>query len=187
MKKKISTLLLLAFATTLWSQSSIVKINTEKSNIHWLAKKVTGQHDGYISLTNGSLEMDGGQLTGGSFEVDMTSINVADLTGEYKAKLEGHLKSDDFFGIETFPVSNLTFTEVNQKMKNHYEITADLTIKGITAPVTFEMHFEGNQASTKFMVDRAKYNVRYGSNSFFDNLGDKAIYDEFQLEVTLNY
>ena len=72
-------------------------------------------------------------------------------------------------------------------MKNHYEITADLTIKGITAPVTFEMHFEGNQASTKFMVDRAKYNVRYGSNSFFDNLGDKAIYDEFQLEVTLNY
>lgn len=129
MKKKISTLLLLAFATTLWSQSSIVKINTEKSNIHWLAKKVTGQHDGYISLTNGSLEMDGGQLTGGSFEVDMTSINVADLTGEYKAKLEGHLKSDDFFGIETFPVSNLTFTEVNQKMKNHYEITADIQSK----------------------------------------------------------
>jgi hypothetical protein len=69
MKKKISTLLLLAFATTLWSQSSIVKINTDKSNIHWLAKKVTGQHDGYISLTNGSLEMDGAQLTGGSFEV----------------------------------------------------------------------------------------------------------------------
>lgn len=187
MKKKISTLLLLAFTTTLWSQSSIVKINTDKSNIHWLAKKVTGQHDGYISLKNGSLEMDGAQLTGGSFEVDMTSINVADLTGEYKAKLEGHLKSDDFFGIETFPVSNLTFTEVNQKMKNHYEITADPTIKGITAPVTFEMHFEGNQASTKFMVDRAKYNVRYGSNSFFNNLGDKAIYDEFQLEVTLNY
>ena len=52
--------------------------------------------------------MDGALLTGGSFEVDMTSINVADLTGEYKAKLEGHLKSDDFFGIETFPVSNLT-------------------------------------------------------------------------------
>jgi len=73
--------------------------------------------------------MDGAQLTGGSFEVDMTSINAADLTGEYKAKLEGHLKSDDFFGIETFPVSNLTFTEVNQKMKTIMKLLLTLQSK----------------------------------------------------------
>ena len=72
-------------------------------------------------------------------------------------------------------------------MENHYEMTADLTIKGITHPVTFEMHVEGDSANTKFMIDRSKYNVRYGSNSFFDNLGDKAIYDEFELDVNLKF
>ncbi|MDA7693646.1 YceI family protein [Flavobacteriaceae bacterium] len=187
MKKKLLTLTLTIFTSLLWSQSSLVKIDAEKSNIHWFAKKVTGEHDGYINLVDGSLEMDGTQLTGGAFEVDMTTINVADLTGEYKNKLEKHLKSDDFFGVDKFPKSHLTFTEVVQKTENHYEIVADLTIKGITAPVSLEMHFEGNEATTKFMVNRAKYNVRYGSNSFFDNLGDKAIYDEFELGITLNY
>ena len=70
-------------------------------------------------------------------------------------------------------------------MKNHYAKEANLTIKGITNPVLFEMHVEGNTGSTKLVVDRSKYNIRYGSNSFFDNLGDKAIYDEFELEINL--
>lgn len=187
MKKKIATLLLIAVSTGVWSQSSVLKINTNDSKIHWLAKKVTGQHDGFINLIDGSLELDDEQITGGTFTVDMTSINVADLTGEYKEKLEGHLKSDDFFSVEQFPKSTLKITKANQKMANHYEMTADLTIKGITHPVTFEMHVEGDSANTKFMIDRSKYNVRYGSNSFFDNLGDKAIYDEFELDINLKF
>jgi len=187
MKKKIATLLLIAVSTGVWSQSSVLKINTNDSKIHWLAKKVTGQHDGFINLIDGSLELDDEQITGGTFTVDMTSINVADLTGEYKGKLEGHLKSDDFFSVEQFPKSTLKITKANQKMENHYEMIADLTIKGITHPVTFEMHVEGDNANTKFMIDRSKYNVRYGSNSFFDNLGDKAIYDEFELDINLKF
>ena len=185
MKKKIITLFFVAVSTVAWSQSSLIKINTDESKIHWLAKKVTGQHEGFIHFVDGSLEMDGDQITGGTFTVDMTSINVTDLTGEYKEKLEGHLKSDDFFGVEQFPQSSLTITKADQKMANHYEMTADLTIKGITHPVNFEMHIEGDNAQTKLTIDRAKYNVRYGSNSFFDNLGDKAIYDEFELDINL--
>jgi len=87
--------------------------------------------------------------------------------------------------VEQFPQSSLTITKADQKMANHYEMTADLTIKGITHPVNFEMRIEGYNAQTKLTIDRAKYNVRYGSNSFFDNLGDKAIYDEFELDINL--
>ena len=126
-------------------------------------------------------------ISGGNFEVDLTSIFVSDLNGEYKQKLEGHLKSDDFFSVDKFPKANLLIKETRQKMPNHYEINADLTIKGITNPVSFEMHIEDNVAMSKLIIDRSKFDVRYGSNSFFENLGDKTIYDDFEIDVTLKF
>lgn len=184
---KMITLALFITAATAWSQSNITKIDIEQSEIQWLAKKVTGQHNGTINLSDGSLEINMDQITGGSFTVDMSSIVCKDLTGEYKGKLEGHLKSDDFFGVEKFPKALLTITKSEMKMKNHYMMEGDLTIKGITNPISFEMHVEGNSATTKLIVDRSKFDVRYGSNSFFDNLGDKAIYDDFELDVNLKF
>ncbi len=185
MKKKMITLALVLVATLAWSQSTITKVDAEKSKIHWLAKKVTGQHEGFIQLADGELVMENDQIAGGTFTVNMQSLYATDLTGEYKDKLEGHLKSDDFFGVEKFPTATLSITKSEMKMKNHYAMEANLTIKGITNPVLFEMHVEGNTGSTKLVVDRSKFNIRYGSNSFFDNLGDKAIYDEFELEINL--
>ena len=123
---------------------------------------------------------DEGKLTGGEFEVDMTSLISTDLEGEYKGKLEGHLKSDDFFGVENHPSSTLVFT-------NSYEVKGDLTIKGITKPVTFDVSVYGSKATATLKVDRAQYNVKYGSGSFFDDLGDKTIYDEFDLVVDLEF
>ena len=185
MKNKMLSLLILATTLTAWSQSKVIKVNAEESSIHWLAKKVTGQHEGNINIVSGNLEMEENAISGGNFEVDMTSLMVTDLTGEYKDKLEGHLKSDDFFGVAKFPKANLVITGSTQKMANHYEVTANLTIKEITHPITFEMHVENEEAMTKLVIDRSKYDIRYGSNSFFDNLGDKAIYDEFEIDVTL--
>jgi polyisoprenoid-binding protein YceI len=188
MKKKISLItLLLVVATTAWGQSSVIKINPSESNIHWLAKKVTGQHEGNINFIEGGFELDGKQLAGGSFIVDMSSIMCTDLTGTYKDKLEGHLKSDDFFGVEKFPKASLVITKSEMKMENHHLVSADLTIKGITHPINFEMHMEGNKAMAKLVIDRSKFNVRFGSNSFFDNLGDKAIDDEFELDINLKF
>jgi polyisoprenoid-binding protein YceI len=126
-------------------------------------------------------------LTGGSVEIDMPTITVTDLEGEYKNKLEGHLKSDDFFGVEKFPTASLIFTKVKSNGKNSYKVTGDITIKGKTESVTFNVSIYGNKASVSLKIDRTKFDVRYGSTSFFDSLKDNAIYDEFDLVVDLEF
>ncbi|RKN78347.1 YceI family protein [Ulvibacterium marinum] len=163
------------------------EVKTKESKVTWKAYKVTGSHTGTVDLTEGALMFDGDKLTGGEFVVNMASLISTDLEGEYKGKLEGHLKSDDFFGVETHPTSKLVFTNVKASGKNSYEVTGDLTIKGITKPVTFDVSIYGSKATATLKVDRAEYDVRYGSGSFFDNLGDKTIYDEFDLVVDLEF
>ncbi len=177
-----------ATATTTPTTEPVKKeVNTAESSVMWKAYKVTGSHTGVVQLTEGALSFEGDALVGGNFGVDMTSLISTDLEGEYKAKLEGHLKSDDFFGVATYPTSTLVFTDVKSTGKNSYEVTGDLTIKGITKPITFDVSIYGSKATASVKVDRANYNVRYGSGSFFDNLGDKTIYDEFDLVVDLQF
>jgi polyisoprenoid-binding protein YceI len=163
------------------------KIDVTKSNIHWLAKKVTGQHEGTVALKSGALVFKKEALAGGTFTVDMTSMTATDLTGEYLDKLNGHLKSDDFFGTAKFSTSTLVFKTIGSKGNNVYSVNADLTIKGITKPVTFDIIVKGNTATTTFNVDRTKYDIKYNSKSFFDSIGDKAIYDDFELTVNLQF
>jgi len=162
-------------------------VNTETSKVTWKAYKVTGSHTGTVDLNSGSLVFDDGILTGGEFEVNMTSLISTDLEGEYKGKLEGHLKSDDFFGVEKFPTSKLVFTKVTASGKNSYEVAGNLTIKGITKAITLDVSIYGSKATATMKVDRAQFDVRYGSGSFFENLGDKTIYDEFDLVVDLEF
>ena len=164
-------------------------VDTEQSTVQWTGKKVTGQHNGTIAVQEGTLEVEGEQLSGGQFIIDMRSLNNEDLEGEDKAKLEGHLKSDDFFGVENHPTAELLITQVTSQEGNQYSITGDLTIKGTTHPVAFPATITLNDgqltAEATITVDRSKYDVRYGSSSFFDNLGDKVIYDNFDLAVSL--
>jgi len=190
MKKSILTLALtLVFGTVLANPVDGEKkeVKTEASTVTWKAYKVTGSHTGTIALKSGALLFEDGKLNGGEFTVDMTTINTTDLSGDYKAKLDGHLHSDDFFSTASHPTSSLVFTKVEASGKNSYKVTGDLTIKGITKPVTFDVSIYGSKATATLKVDRAAYDVRYGSGSFFDNLGDKTIYDEFDLVVDLEF
>lgn len=178
---------ILGAATFSQAQTTEKAIDTESSSITWTGKKVLGSHTGSIKLKKGFLEMDGENLTGGMFIVDMTSIDVKDLkAGEGKEKLEGHLKSDAFFGIANHPDATLTFTKV-QKMSGGYEVDADLTIKGKTAPIAFELEISESNTTTSFKVNRSTYDVRYGSSSFFDSLGDNTISDNFKLDIVLKF
>lgn len=185
--KTLAILALLAFSTaTISAQTK--KIDVTKSEIKWVGEKVTGQHEGTINLKDGTLVFKGKKLIGGAFTVDMNSIVVTDLkTGEGKEKLEGHLKSEDFFGTEKFTTSKLVFKTIAAKGENVYKVTADLTIKEITHPVTFDLTVNENVATTTFKINRTKYNIKYGSGSFFDNLGDKVIYDDFVLTTSLKF
>ena len=117
--------------------------------------------------------------------MDMTSITVTDLEGDSKAKLEGHLKADDFFGINNFPSASYVITSVKVVDANNVELTGDLTIKGITKSYTFNMAMVDGGAQVFAIIDRTDFGIRYGSASFFDSLGDRAIYDDFELNINL--
>ncbi|GAB2548590.1 YceI family protein [Rufibacter soli] len=166
------------------------KVVKDQSKVTWKGTKVAGEHTGAINIASGQLKSDGKNILGGQFEIDMPSITVTDITDpKYNGDLVGHLKSDDFFSTAKYPKSTLVITNVKSTGKGKYLMTGDLTIKGIKKPVQFPatITHAGNQikANANIKVDRTKYDIKYGSGSFFDNLGDKAISNEFELNVNL--
>lgn len=163
------------------------KIDVSKSIINWEGKKITGQHEGTINFKDGYLIFKEKKVTGGSFTADMKTLSNTDQKGGSKLKLEGHLKSEDFFGVENFSTSTLVFKSVANKGNNTYLINADLTIKGITNSIQFDLVVTNNKATAELKINRTKYDIKYGSGSFFDDLGDKTIYDDFELNVVLIY
>jgi polyisoprenoid-binding protein YceI len=163
------------------------KIDVKKSNIEWVGKKVTGKHNGDLKFKSGSISFKKGKLVAGTFVIDMNSINTLDLEGEYKQKLDGHLKDADFFGVDKYPTAKLVIKKVKDLTKGKYEITANLTIKGITKPVTFEATILNNTLTSSFKIDRTLYDIKYGSGSFFSDLGDKTIDNEFDVKVNVKY
>jgi 8-hydroxy-5-deazaflavin:NADPH oxidoreductase len=165
------------------------KMDAAKSSFKWTGKKVAGTHWGYVKFSDGSLQIQKGALVGGTFNVDMTTIDCQDTQGEWGQKLVGHLKSDDFFNVEKFQKSTLTIKTVTPKGANQYDVVADLTIKGVSKDVKFTATViiagATATATADFKIDRTDYGIRYGSGSFFDNLGDKAIDNTFNVEVNI--
>jgi len=185
---RVKSVLILAVgvaAASFTTKTIMEKVSVKSSSITWVGKKVTGKHSGTIDLKDGFFEMENGSITGGEFVIDMSSIACTDLEGDSKGQLEGHLKSDDFFGVENHPTAKLVITNA-VKDGNSYTVTGDLTIKETTAPISFDLQQAGDNFTTTLTIDRSKYNVRYGSGSFFDNLGDKTIYDDFTLDINLS-
>ncbi|MCC6725701.1 MAG: YceI family protein [Saprospiraceae bacterium] len=177
---------------TAFKAGSTLRVDTTNSSVQWTAYKVTGQHNGVVNIKSGSLTYnDKGFFSGGSFEIDMTTIKCLDLQGEMAGKLEGHLKSDDFFGSANHPTAKYVITKVVPKGKpGEYKIIGNLTIKSTTKEVKFDANLKEEAggkivATGDIKLDRTDFDVRYGSGSFFEGLGDKTIYDEFDLKVKL--
>lgn len=193
MRKQILTLSILLTGLVATAapkaKSANYKVDGTASSINWLAKKVTGQHGGTIAMTSGTLTVANDNITGGSFVIDMNSIKCTDLTGEWADKLIGHLRSDDFFSVEKNPTAQLTITKVNYESANKANIDANLTIKGITKAISFPSAISKKGdvlvAVSTIRVDRTKFDIKYGSKSFFESIGDKAIEDEFEITVNL--
>ncbi|HEX9514089.1 MAG TPA: YceI family protein [Puia sp.] len=161
------------------------EIVTAQSNIDWVGRKVTGAHNGTIAVKEGKLILNAGKLTGGKFIIDTTSIRILDVTDPAtNAQFAGHLASDDFFSSQKYPEATLEIASVSG---NHVE--GNLTIKGITHPVGFDavVSVNGNllTASGKLVIDRTKYEMKFRSGSFFKDLGDTLIYNDFELNVII--
>ena len=177
-------LALLLSANMLFAQK--VEVNTKTSSVEWHGKKIGSQHKGNIQLKSGYFELQDGTMVAGNFVVDMTSITNTDLENEnYNQKLVGHLKSDDFFGVEKYPTAKFELTQSSKFSDGKASISGDINIKGNTESISFEVIQDGQEYTASIPLDRSKFDVRYGSNSFFDNLGDQAINDIFTLNISL--
>ena len=190
MKRHLLILSLILVLPGLATAAETYQLDVQQSQIEWVGKKVTGQHNGIVTLKSGQVLIDGQKVTGGDFKIDMKSIKVLDLQDPgANQKLTNHLNSDDFFSTATHPEGLFKITSVKDLGANKAEITGDLTLKGITKAVTFpaDLSFQGGtvKATGTLKLDRTQWNVRYGSGKFFQGLGDKLIYDEFDLKLNL--
>ena len=190
---KTFTAILLAFtAASSFAQSkeaaTTYKVDTEQSKVLWLAKKVTGQHNGSIKIKSGTLVTKGMDLVGGEIIIDMNSLDVLDITdAETKGKFMGHMKSGDFFETEKYPEAKLVIKS-SKKVGKGVEVKGDLTMKGKTNSVTFlvipkKVTDNSIGGTTTLALDRTKWHLKYGSGKFFQGLGDKMIHDEFTLTI----
>tara|TARA_Y100000589_G_C26974039_1_gene555784 strand:+ start:179 stop:790 length:612 start_codon:yes stop_codon:yes gene_type:complete len=165
---------------------NIYNIETAQSQITWTGREVsTSSHYGTLDFVSGNFEISNGAIVNGEFIVDMTSINNQDMQGDSKARLEGHLKSDDFFSVESYPTAAISINSSELISDGKWNVSADLSIKGFTHPVNFEMISSEDGWTANLVFDRSKYDVRFRSGSFFENLGDKLIYDDIELSVNL--
>lgn len=185
--KTIKILLFLlgfSLSPTLYAQSNF---NLETSKIKWTGKEIsTKTHYGSLKFASATLDWEANILKGGEFVVDMTSLDNEDLSGGGKQRLEGHLRSDDFFSVDKHPTATLKITQPASKgTDGNYAVSGDLTIKGITHPVRFTLTPSGDNINASLTFDRSKYDVRFRSGTFFQNLGDKLILDDIVLEVAL--
>lgn len=182
--KNILTAAFLIVGLSVFAQE--YSVDAKSSKLKWTGKKVGGKHWGHIDIKSGSFKVEKDMITSGEFTIDMATITCDDLEGEWNQKLVGHLKSDDFFGVDKHPTSTLKIKESTSFKKGEATVKGELTIKGKTHPVEFTAMKNGKSYTATIVVDRTLYDVRYGSDKFFDNLGDKAINDEFTMEVKLN-
>lgn len=181
---KVLGVLLLAGALSVSAQKS--EIDVTKSAVSWTGNKIGGSHTGGIKVKGGYLEVKKGSIAGGEVVMDMNSITNSDLKdADYNQKLVGHLKSDDFFGVEKFPTSAFKVTKATRFANGKATLTGVLTIKGKSEKISVDITKKDNAYLAQLKVDRSKFDVRYGSKSFFDSLGDKVIDDIFVLDIRI--
>ncbi|SFB81718.1 Polyisoprenoid-binding protein YceI [Parapedobacter composti] len=165
-------------------------VDTSKSTVAWTGQNIAGgKHTGTVGISKGTLVFEGEKLVGGTFTVDVNTIEVTDLAGDRATRLANHLKNEDFFDAPKFPDAVFRITKV-EGAGDGFSIRGDLTIKGITKSIAFPavVHHSGNtvHATAKGVkIDRTQFDIKYRSGNFFSGLGDRAISDEFQLDIEI--
>jgi polyisoprenoid-binding protein YceI len=172
------------------------KIDTTASKVEWKAgKKVGSFHEGTIQIGGGELQTDKkGKINAGNVVIDMKTLSNTDLkdSPDMQKKLVGHLSSDDFFKVGSFPESTFKMTSIAPKAgsKDEYVVKGDLTIIGTTKPIQFPAKIvKGSNLLTgtaKLTIERLNWGLQYGSGSIFKTLtADKIINDTFDLTLNL--
>lgn len=190
MKSVIAIILSLVVFFPTEKNTAPATVNKSESSVMWKAAKVTGEHWGYVPIADATLDYSNGKITGGSFEMDMVNLTVEDLTDpKSKGNLTNHLKSDDFFSVEKFNTASFKITDAKSSNGKDYVISGNLTIKGISQPISFpaKVSTSGNKLTAEgdITFDRTKFDIKFRSGNYFENLADKLIYDDVNLKVKL--
>ena len=172
-----------------------VEISPAESSISWVGRKVTGSHAGTVPVKDGEVMLNGEAIASGRFGIDLAGVKVTDIPDpKNNSKLVGHLKSPDFFSAELFPTVQFTIDSATPMVNplptgENTTIKGTLSIKGISKPVEFPARVAIKdgvaEATGKAKLDRTQWDIRYGSGKFFQGLGDKLIYDEFEVDFQL--
>lgn len=170
--------------------SELNNVDIANSVLTWKGNKPTGSHDGTVALKSGGLLIEDGKITKGQFVVDMNTITNLDMKGSKGAgKIEGHLKNEDFFDVAVYPTAKFIITKVVET-EGKLAVTGNLNIKDVTKSVTIPAtltQVDGVSVfkSEVFNINRADFNVKYKSKSFFKDLKDKFVDDlvEMSFEV----
>lgn len=190
MKKHLAALMVLGTVAFQATAQQEMKVDPTASRLLWTGKKLTGEHTGNVGLKEGTIIMNGKDLGAADVVIDMATITCIDLEGGSADKLVGHLKSPDFFNVEEHPTVAFKTTRIDAipdatPGKPNYRVTGELTIKGITHPNTFDCIVwkdgEAVRAVANLVFDRAKYDIRFRSGTFFPDLGDKVIDDQVSI------
>jgi polyisoprenoid-binding protein YceI len=164
------------------------KLDSALSKVEWVGTKVTGSHNGLVPVKEGTVEVDKGLVKSANVTVDLANMTNTDLSGEYQTKLLNHLKDDDFFSTNKYPTATIVIKSAKPIKGKQHEFTGDLTIKGITKPVSFKGDVEEGKDTVSvkgnLVFDRTAYGIKYNSGKFFQSLGDKMINDEVKLNFT---
>lgn len=171
-------------------KESEYKLNTKSSEVSWLAKKVGGEHSGKIGVSKGTLMVEGTAIKSGNIEMDINTITCTDITDAgYNEKMVSHLKNKDFFFLEKFATATFVISSSVDKGSGAYDLIGKMTIKGVTQDITIPVNVTVKDktlaAVGKVMIDRTKFDIKYGSKNFFEGIADKAIEDEFSLDFKI--
>ena len=184
--KTYKILMTLAFLINYQIVAQELVLDTSLSKLKWTGTEITSKtHYGSLIFKSGTITIKNNKPVKGEFVVDMTTLKNEDVPEAYRGRLEGHLKSDDFFSVEKFPKAVLKINSSSSLNSEKYNLEGDLTIKGITHPISLSITTMKNKWIANLTFDRSKYDVRFRSGTFFENLGDKLIYDDIIIESEL--
>ena len=172
-------------------------VDTDQSTIYWTGSKPTGQHNGSLKLSQGSIHVFNGLIGSAKMSIDMASLTNSDVEDpDDRANLEDHLKSSDFFDVTQYPEAkfDMTKTVVLKGDESDGDLThlvyGNLTMKNISKEIGFKAKLDIQDEmitihAPAFKIDRTNWDVRYKSKKFFDNLKDKFIHDEISVSIKL--
>ena len=184
--KTYKILMTLTFLITYQIVAQELVLDTSSSKLKWTGTEITSKtHYGSLIFKSGTITMKNNKPDKGEFVVDMTTLKNEDVPEAYRGRLEGHLKSDDFFSVEKFPKAVLKINSSSFLNSEKYNLEGDLTVKGMTHPISLSITTMKNKWIANLTFDRSKYDVRFRSGTFFENLGDKLIYDDIIIESEL--